>query len=106
MSLEVTGVPRRTLVRSLGIETGILLLTALSGAVVGTVAAAIASPSLPELSAATFAPVHHRLPVAMIAAVVVIVVAVVALAAAVTTSVIVRRMSSTLLRTLPDDAAP
>jgi putative ABC transport system permease protein len=106
MSLEVAGVPRRALVRSLGIETGILLLTALSGAVVGTVAAAIASPSLPELSATTFAPVHHDLPVAVIAVVVVIVLAAVALADAVITFVLLRRMSPTLLRTLPDDAAP
>ncbi len=106
MSLEVTGVSRPALVRSLAIETGVLLITALSGAVVGTVAAAVAGPSLPELSSATFAPVHHDLPVEVIAVVVVVVLAAVALAATVITSIILRRMSPTLLRTLPDDGGP
>jgi hypothetical protein len=107
MSLEVAeGVPRRTLVRSLGIESAILVLTALCGAAVGTLAAAIAVPSLPELTSTSFTPLHHELPVGVIAAVVVVVVAAVALAAAMITSVLLRRMSPALLRTLPDDAAP
>jgi putative ABC transport system permease protein len=106
VSLEVAGVPRRTLVRSLGIESAILVGTALCGAVVGTLAAAIAGPSLPELDSATFAPLHHELPVGVIAVVVVVVVAAVALAAAMIALVLLRRMSPVLLRTLPDDATP
>ena len=103
-SLEVAGVPRPALVRSLGLESAILILTALCGAGAGALAAAMAVPSLPELASASFAPVHYGLPAGVIAAV--------ARGRArrgrarrrrASPSVLLRRMSPALLRTAPDD---
>src|SRR6202000_3173238 len=47
VALEVTGVRRSILARSLAIEAGILALTALFGVAAGAGSAAIALPSLP-----------------------------------------------------------
>jgi hypothetical protein len=105
VSLEVAGVPRPVLVRSLGIESAILLLTALCGVGVGALAAVMAVPSLPELTSASFAPLRYGLPGGVIAAVFVAVVAAVSLAAGAVTAVLVRRMSPLLLRTVPDDVS-
>ncbi len=102
-SLEVAGVPRPALIRSLGLESVILILTALCGAAAGALAAVMAVPSLPELSSASSVPLHYGLPAAVLAAVTVLVLAAVALAAAAVTAVLLRRMSPALLRTAPDD---
>ena len=104
-SLEVAGVPRPALIRSLGLESAILILTALCGAGAGILAAAMAVPSMPELTTASAAPVSNGLPAGVIAAVTVLVVAAVALAAAATSAVILRRASPGLLRTVPDDVS-
>ncbi|MGH2871447.1 MAG: FtsX-like permease family protein, partial [Solirubrobacteraceae bacterium] len=102
-SLELAGVPRRALVRSLALESWILILTSLCGAVAGAVAAALAVPSLPELASASLAPLQYGLPAGAIGAVTLGVVGAVALASAVVGAVLVRRMSPALLRAVPDD---
>lgn len=102
-SLEVAGIPRQVLVRSLALETVILILTAVCGAGAGALAAAMAVSSLPVLSAPSFAPLDFGLPVAVLAAVTLAVLAAVALTSTVVTGVLVRRMSPALLRTVPDD---
>jgi putative ABC transport system permease protein len=102
-SLEVAGIRRPVLLRSLGLESAILLGTALCGAVVGSVAAALAIPSLPELATGSFAPLSYSLPVPVIGAVTLITVAAVALAAGAVATVLVRRMSPLLLRAVTDE---
>jgi putative ABC transport system permease protein len=102
-SLEVAGVPRPVLARSLGLESAILILTALCGAGAGVVAALLAVPSLPELTSATFAPLQYGLPAGLLALVTLVVVLAVALVAASVSMVLVRRMSPALLRTVTDD---
>lgn len=102
-SLEVAGVPRPVLVRSLALETVILILTAVCGAGAGALAAAMAVSSLPVLSTSTFAPLSYGLPAGVLAAVTLVVLAAVALTSAVVTGVVLRRMSPALLRTVPDD---
>lgn len=102
-SLEVAGVPRLALVRSLGVESSILIITALGGAVAGVLAAVIAVPSLPEMTSASLAPLQYGLPWGVLGAVTLAVVAAVALVAAAVTAVLFRRMSPILLRTVPDD---
>jgi putative ABC transport system permease protein len=104
-SLEVAGVPRPALVRSLGLESAILILSALCGAGAGALAAAMAIPSLPELASASFAPVHYGLPAGVIAAVALAVAVAVGLAAAGVAGVLLHRMSPSLLRTVPDDVS-
>jgi putative ABC transport system permease protein len=103
VSLEVSGVPRRVLVRSLGLESVILNLTALCGAGAGALAAVIAIPSLPELSSTSSAPLQYGLPAPVIVAVLLAVIVAVSLAAAAVTAALLRRMSPALLRTVPDD---
>ncbi len=104
-SLEVAGVPRPTLVAALGLESAILLLTALCGVGAGVLAALMAIPSLPELTSSSLAPLHYGLPVAAIAVVAVAVILLVAAAAAAVAVILVRRMTPILLRTAPDDVA-
>jgi hypothetical protein len=104
-SLEVAGVPRRTLARSLGLEFVILALSALCGAAAGVLAAAMAVPSLPSLPVAGLAPLHYGLPGTLLTVVTAVVIAAVALAAAAVTVVLLRRMSPALLRTAPDDVS-
>jgi hypothetical protein len=104
-SLEVAGVPRPTLVAALGLESAILLLTALCGVGAGVLAALMAIPSLPELTSSSLAPLHYGLPVGAIAVVAVVVIVLVAAAAAAVAVILVRRMTPVLLRTAPDDVA-
>jgi predicted lysophospholipase L1 biosynthesis ABC-type transport system permease subunit len=103
VALEVTGVRRSILVRSLAIEAAILALTALFGVAAGVGSAAIALPSLPQLAAGTDAPLSYALPLALIVAVALGAVLVVALATALAARGILARMSPSLLRTAPDD---
>jgi putative ABC transport system permease protein len=104
-SLEVAGVPRPTLIAALGLESAILLLTALCGVGAGVIAALMAIPSLPELTSSSLAPLHYNLPVGVIALVAVVVILLVAVAAGAVAVILVRRMTPILLRTAPDDVA-
>jgi hypothetical protein len=103
VALEVTGVRRSILVRSLAIEAAILALTALFGVAAGVGSAAVALPSLPQLAAGTDAPLSYALPLTLIVAVALGAVLVVALATALAARGILGRMSPSLLRTAPDD---
>jgi hypothetical protein len=103
VSLQVAGVPRSVLVRSLGIESAILMLTAMCGVGVGALAAVIAAPSLPELASASLAPLRYGLPASVIAAILAAVVIAVSLVAGAVTAVLVRRMSPALLRIAADE---
>ena len=69
VALEVTGVRRSILARSLAIEAAILALTALFGVMAGAGTAAIVLPSLPQLAAPTDTPLSYALPVLLILAV-------------------------------------
>jgi hypothetical protein len=102
-ALEVTGVPRAILARSLAIEGGILALTALFGVAAGAGAAAIALPSLPQLAAPTDAPLSYALPVSLILAVALGAVLVVMVAIALAARGILTSMSPSLLRAAADD---
>jgi putative ABC transport system permease protein len=102
-ALEVTGVSRSILVRSLAIEAAILALTALFGVAAGVGSAAIALPSLPQLAVGTDAPLSYALPVPLILTVALGAVFVVVLATALAARGILTRMSPSLLRTAPDD---
>jgi hypothetical protein len=103
VALEVAGVPRTTLARSLAIEGGILALTALFGVAAGAGTAAIVLPSLPQLAAPTDAPLSYALPVSLLLAVAAGTVLVVMLATALAARGILTRMSPTLLRNAADD---
>jgi hypothetical protein len=103
VALEVTGVPRPILARSLAIEAGILALTALFGVPAGVVTAAIALPALPQLAAPTDAPLSYALPVSLILAVAAGAVLVVMVASALAARGILKSMSPSLLRTAADD---
>jgi hypothetical protein len=104
-ALEVGGVSRLVLARSLAIETGVMVLTALFGAVAGVVAAAMAIPSLPVLASPSLVPLHYGLPVGLLVLVSVAAIVVVVAASAGVSVVLVRRMSPVLLRTAPNDIA-
>lgn len=103
VALEVAGVRRPILVRSLAIEAAILALTALFGVAAGVASAAIALPSLPQLAVPTDAPLSYALPVSLILAVALGAVLVVLLATALAAHGILRRMSPSLLRNAADD---
>ena len=103
VALEVTGVKRSILARSLAIESAILALTALFGVAAGVISAAVVLPSLPQLSVDSDAPLSYALPAGLILAVALGAVLVVALATAVAARGILTRMSPSLLRTAPDD---
>jgi hypothetical protein len=104
-ALEVGGISRLVLARSLAIETGVMVVTALFGAVAGVVAAAMAIPSLPVLASPSLVPLHYGLPVGLLVLVSVAAIAVVVAASAGVSVVLVRRMSPVLLRTAPNDTA-
>ena len=103
VALEVTGVRRPILVRSLAIEAGILALTALFGVAAGAGSAAIVLPSLPQLASPTDAPLSYALPVSLILAVAAGAVLVVMVATALAARGILTSMSPSLLRTAADD---
>jgi putative ABC transport system permease protein len=103
MALEVTGVRRSILARSLAIEAGILALTALFGVAAGVASAAIVLPSLPQLAAATDAPLSYALPVLLILAVALGAVLVVMVATALAARGILTSMTPSLLRAADDD---
>ena len=103
MALEVTGVRRSILARSLAIEAAILALTALFGVIAGAGTAAIALPSLPQLAAPTDTPLSYALPVWLILAVALGAVLVVMVATALAARGILTSMSPSLLRAADDD---
>jgi predicted lysophospholipase L1 biosynthesis ABC-type transport system permease subunit len=103
VALEVTGVPRAILARSLTIEGGILALTALFGVAAGAGTAAITLPSLPQLAAPSSAPLSYALTVPLILAVALGAVLVVMVATALAARGILRNMSPSLLRAAADD---
>jgi putative ABC transport system permease protein len=104
-SLEVAGVPRPALARSLALETVVLVLTASCGVGAGILAAVVAMPSLPELTRSTLAPFRYGAPAIPIALVAAVVIGLVAVAAAGVAAVLLRRMSPVLLRNAPDDVS-
>jgi hypothetical protein len=104
-ALEVGGVRRLVLGRALAIETGVMVLTALFGAIAGVVAAAMAIPSLPVLASPSLVPLHYGLPVGLLVVVSVAAIMIVVTASAGVSVVLVRRMSPVLLRTAPNDTA-
>jgi hypothetical protein len=103
MALEVAGVRRPLLARSLAIEAAILALTALFGVAAGAGTAAIALPSLPQLAAPTDTPLSFALPVWLILAVALGAVLVVMVATALAARGILTNMSPSLLRAAADD---
>ncbi len=104
-ALEVSGVSRLLLVRSLAIETGVMVLTALFGAVAGVVAAAMAIPSLPVLASPSLVPLRYGLPIGLLVVVSLAAIVIVVAASAGVSVVLLRRMSPVLLRTAPNDTA-
>jgi putative ABC transport system permease protein len=103
VALEVTGVRRAILARSLAIEAAILALTALFGVAAGAGSAAIVLPSLPQLAAPTATPLSYALPVSLILAVALGAVLVVMAATALAARGILTSMSPSLLRAADDD---
>jgi putative ABC transport system permease protein len=103
VALEVTGVRRGILARSLAIEAGILALTALFGVAAGAVSAAIALPSLPQLASASDAPLSYALPVPLLLAAAAGAVLVVIFSTALAARGILTGMSPALLRNAADD---
>jgi ABC-type antimicrobial peptide transport system permease subunit len=103
VALEVTGVRRGMLARSLRIEAGILALTALFGVAAGAVGAAIVLPSLPQLATPTEAPLSYALPVGLLLAAAAGTVLVVMIASALAARGILTSMSPALLRNAADD---
>ncbi len=104
-ALEVGGVPRRVLARSLALESVALAITALFGAGAGVLAAVIAIPALPELGGPAAIPLQYGLPGGTLAAVSAAVIAVITLAGAAVALLLIARMSPVLLRTAPNDSA-
>jgi putative ABC transport system permease protein len=104
-ALQLTGVPRVVLARSLALESGVLAVTALFGAGAGVLAAIMAIPSLPQLGTPAFIPLEYGLPGGLVAAVSAAVVVVILLATAAVATVLVHRMSPILLRMAPNDSA-
>jgi putative ABC transport system permease protein len=103
VALEVAGVRRPILARSLAIEAGILALTALFGVAAGAGSAAIVLPSLPQLAGPSEAPLSFALPVSLLLAAAAAAVLVVILATALARRGILTAMSPTLLRNAADD---
>jgi hypothetical protein len=104
-ALEVGGVSRRVLARSLAVESGILAGTALFGAGAGVLAALMAIPSLPELATPSVIPLQYGLPGILIAAVSASVIGAVLAASIAMSVILIRRMSPSLLRTAPNGSA-
>jgi hypothetical protein len=103
VALQVTGVRRPILARSLAVEAGILAITALFGVAAGAVSAAIALPSLPQLGAPSEAPLSYALPGSLLLAAAAAAFLVVMGATALAMRGILTGMSPRLLRTAPDD---
>lgn len=103
MALQVAGVRRSLLRRSLAIEAAILALTALFGVAAGAGTAAIVLPSLPQLAAPTDTPLSYALPVGLVLAVALGAVLVVMVATALAARGILTSMSPSLLRAADDD---
>lgn len=103
MALEVAGVRRPILSRSLAVEAAILALTALFGVPAGAGTAAIVLPSLPQLAAPTDTPLSYGLPVWPILAVGLGAALVVMVATALAARGILTSMSPSLLRAAADD---
>ena len=78
-------------------------MTALFGVAAGVASAAIVLPSLPQLAAATDAPLSYALPALLILAVALGAVLVVMVATALAARGILRSMSPSLLRAADDD---
>jgi ABC-type antimicrobial peptide transport system permease subunit len=104
-ALEVAGVSRGALARSLGLESGILAVTAGFGAGAGVLAAIMAIPALPELTTATPVPLRYGLPGGWLAAVSAAVMGIILIATVAVAALVLRRMSPLLLRMAPDDSA-
>jgi putative ABC transport system permease protein len=104
-ALEVGGIHRRVLTRSLAIESLVLVATALFGVAAGVLAAVMAIPSLPELGAPSVVPLQYTLPGGLLAVVTAAAVVAVLLATATVTLILIRRMSPLLLRTAPNDTS-
>jgi putative ABC transport system permease protein len=102
--LEVSGIRKRVLARSLAFESVILAATALFGTAAGIVAAVMAIPSLPELASPSLVPLHYGLPGVLVALVTVAVILTVLVSTGVVALFLIRRMSPLLLRTAPNDA--
>jgi hypothetical protein len=102
-ALEVAGIRRGLLARSLAIEAAILALTALFGVAAGAVSAAIVLPSLPQLAAPSEAPLSYALPVSLLLAVAAGAALVVMATTGLAARGILRSMSPTLLRNAADD---
>jgi hypothetical protein len=103
-ALEVGGVPKRVLARSLALESVVLATTALFGAGAGVLAAVMAIPALPELGRPASIPLRYALPGGSVAAVSAAVIFLIAVACAAVAAVLIRRMSPLLLRTAPNDS--
>jgi hypothetical protein len=103
--LEVGGIRRRVLGRSLALESVILAATALFGTAAGILAAVMAVPSLPELASPSLVPLHYGLPGVLVALVTVAVVLTVLVATGAVGLFLIRQISPSLLRTAPNDAS-
>jgi hypothetical protein len=99
-ALEVAGVRRASLLRSLAGEVVALGVTALFGTVAALIATAVAVPSLPVLAANTSGqpPLQYPLPVLLILGVSVLVIAAVVVAGVVTNAAIARRSAALLTK--------
>jgi hypothetical protein len=104
-ALEVGGIRRRVLARSLALESVILAATALFGTAAGIVAAVMAVPSLPELANPSLVPLHYGLPGVLVTLVSVAVVLTVLVATGAVGLFLIRQISPSLLRTAPNDAS-
>jgi len=98
--LEVAGVRRRSLVRSLLGESGALAVTTLFGLAAGIVATALVVPSLPELASTSAAapPLQYPLPLPLLAAVSACVVFTVLVSGLVINTAVLRRSAAQLRR--------
>jgi hypothetical protein len=104
-ALEIGGIRRRVLARSLAIESLVLAATALFGVAAGVLAAVMAIPSLPELGTPAVIPLQYGLPGGLLAGVSAAAMAGVVLATATVALILIRRMSPLLLRTAPYDTS-
>jgi hypothetical protein len=103
-ALEVAGVRRPMLVRALWLESLILVVTAMFGALAGIVGSALAIPSLPEPAATLGAPRSYALPWPLLLAVCAGMIILIAGASVVSTAGLLRRMSPSLLWSGSDDS--
>jgi putative ABC transport system permease protein len=104
-ALEIGGIHRRVLARSLAIESLVLAATALFGVAAGVLAAVMAIPSLPELGTPAVIPLQYGLPGGLLAIVSAAAVLAVLLATATVALILLRRMSPLLLRSAPNDTS-